>query len=499
MASLWQLPVVWTIGGSDSGAGAGIQADLKTMAAFGVWGTSVLSAVTAQNTLGVDLIESVSPAMIRAQIHSLEKGLYPQSIKIGMLYKREIAASVLHALDAIEAYLIVDPVLVSTSGHKLHNEDILDFYRKELIPRADLITPNLPEAITLTDCKEPIPKNDDSLPKFVEDLAKELIAMGSKAVLIKGGHGEGQQSNDFYQDKHESFWLSSPRLEVANIHGTGCTLSAALASCIAKGFSVKDALVAAKAYINQSIRGLAELGQGCKPIFHRQVDLSASDLPWLISNQADLGHLKAPAFPKENELGFYPIIDTADKLKVLIDAGVSTVQLRIKNLSGESLEAEIEEATSTARQAKCRLYINDYWQLAIKYHAHGVHLGQEDLQSADLNEIRQSGLRLGISTHCHWELARAHALQASYIAIGPVFDTTTKEMKFAPLGLDGLKYFCQLSSLPTVAIGGINIANGKEVMKCGVHGIALVRELSQSPDPRRLCSTWVELLKTCKA
>ncbi|MGB1141673.1 MAG: thiamine phosphate synthase, partial [Halioglobus sp.] len=164
--------------------------------------------------------------------------------------------------------------------------------------------------------------------------------------------------------------------------------------------------------------------------------------------------------------------------------GVTTIQLRVKDLTGDTLAAEIEQAVAIARRYSARLFINDYWQLAIEKGAYGVHLGQEDLASADLPAIHAAGLRLGISNHCHYEMVRALAVRPSYIAAGPVFATTTKDMPWIPHGIDGLAYWLRaIREFPLVAIAGINALNIDDIAATGVSGIALITAITQAPDP----------------
>jgi hydroxymethylpyrimidine kinase/phosphomethylpyrimidine kinase/thiamine-phosphate diphosphorylase len=182
-------------------------------------------------------------------------------------------------------------------------------------------------------------------------------------------------------------------------------------------------------------------------------------------------------------LGLYPVLDSLAWLKKLFPLGVRTFQLRIKNKTGQALEDEIQESINLAKQYRVKLFINDYWELAIRYRAYGVHLGQADLNTADVNMIRQAGLRLGISTHCDDEITRARAFKPSYLACGPVFTTTSKVMPFTPIGVTQLKQWRQALSYPLVAIGGINVENLVEVIQTKVDGIAMISAITQAQDP----------------
>ncbi|MCU5771590.1 thiamine phosphate synthase [Erwiniaceae bacterium BAC15a-03b] len=196
----------------------------------------------------------------------------------------------------------------------------------------------------------------------------------------------------------------------------------------------------------------------------------------------------------EKKLGLYPVVDSVEWIARLLDAGVRTIQLRIKDQAEETVENSIAEAIALGKRYQARLFINDYWRLAIKYHAYGVHLGQEDLDVADLDAIRNAGLRLGLSTHDDAELDRALALRPSYIALGHIFPTQTKQMPSDPQGLIELKrHITRLGELSTVAIGGISIARAPEVLACGVGSIAVVSAITQAADWRQATQTLLAL------
>ena len=208
------------------------------------------------------------------------------------------------------------------------------------------------------------------------------------------------------------------------------------------------------------------------------------------------------SFPSigDEPLGLYPVVDRALWLETLLPLGVSTIQLRVKDLTGQPLEEEIKRAVEIAKHFKCRLFINDYWQLAIKHGAYGVHLGQEDLvaaaqdESNPINQLLEAGLRLGISTHCHYEVARAHALKPSYIAYGPVFATQSKDMPWIPQGLTELAYWQQLLDYPVVAIGGIDLDRAKSIHVLGVSGIAMISYITQAANPIKVTQSLLRAL-----
>lgn len=203
-----------------------------------------------------------------------------------------------------------------------------------------------------------------------------------------------------------------------------------------------------------------------------------------------------PFASTEKKLGLYPVVDSVEWIERLLKTGVTTLQLRIKDKQPNDVEQEIIEAIKLGRQYHARLFINDYWQLAIKHHAYGVHLGQEDLDIADLDAIKKSGLRLGISTHDETELQRAKTLRPSYIALGHIFPTTTKDMPSKPQGLDALKHQVeQTPNFPTVAIGGISLERVPDVVATGVGSVALVSAITKAPDWQQVTRKLLELVE----
>ncbi|MCE0802882.1 thiamine phosphate synthase [Buttiauxella sp. S04-F03] len=200
-----------------------------------------------------------------------------------------------------------------------------------------------------------------------------------------------------------------------------------------------------------------------------------------------------PAVPQR--LGLYPVVDSVEWIARLLEAGVRTIQLRIKDKSDETVEADIAAAIELGKRYEARLFINDYWQLAIKHHAYGIHLGQEDMDVANLDAIRDAGLRLGLSTHDNMEMDRALMARPSYIALGHVFPTHTKQMPSAPQGLSQLAaHIKTLGDYPTVAIGGISIERVPAVLATGVGSVAVVSAITQAADWRAATAQLLELV-----
>ena len=257
---------VLTIAGSDSGGGAGIQADLKTFSAIGCYGMSVITALTAQNTQGVNGIHAVPPAFAVEQIDAVLSDIGTDAIKIGMLYSAELIEAVAEALKKHAAdNIVLDPVMVAQSGDKLLQDDAIEAIKMHLMPLADVVTPNIPEASVL--CERPLKEVSD-----IESAAQTLAQHGSRSILIKGGHGEADQSIDLLFLAHENRFvrLVADRIKTHNNHGTGCTLSSAIASYMAKGKDIEEAVQKAKMFMNQAIAAGAryQIGQGHGPVHH---------------------------------------------------------------------------------------------------------------------------------------------------------------------------------------------------------------------------------------
>jgi len=256
------LPVVLSIAGSDSGGGAGIQADLKTFHAFGTFGTTAITAITAQNTLGVTAVHAVPENIVRAQIRAVAEDLRPAAAKTGMLATSELVREV---ATCVERYgiprLVVDPVMVATSGDRLLDRDAERTIAEVLLPLATLVTPNLDEAAILAD----MPIDDEDA---MREAASVLVGRGARAVLLKGGHLPGPEVVDLLFDGVELRAWRRPKLETRSTHGTGCTLSAAIAAGLAHGRALTDAVDSALDYVRRAIESAPGLGRGHGPLNH---------------------------------------------------------------------------------------------------------------------------------------------------------------------------------------------------------------------------------------
>jgi hydroxymethylpyrimidine/phosphomethylpyrimidine kinase len=258
-------PIALTIAGSDSSGGAGIQADLKTFAALGVYGASVITALTAQNTTGVSGIHQVPAQFVTDQIEAVFPDLAVGAVKIGMVADVSVIDAIAAGLTKwTPKHVVFDPVMVATSGDRLLAGDAVDALRAKLIPLAELITPNLPEAAALLD--EAVAADESA----IESQGKRLLSLGARAVLIKGGHGQGAESIDYLVASKGVISLAAPRIATRNTHGTGCSLSSAIAAGLAKGEDLETAVRNAKAWVTEAIAAADRfsVGRGHGPIHH---------------------------------------------------------------------------------------------------------------------------------------------------------------------------------------------------------------------------------------
>lgn len=458
---------VWTIAGSDSGGGAGIQADLKTIASLGGHGCSITTALTAQNSREVLSIESVSLEMLHRQFDALQSDLAPQAIKIGMLPNARVAEAVATRLEKFSCPIVLDPVMVASSGDLLAAHEVKEVLLKRLIPLATLVTPNLPE---------------------MEALGGEPRAWGARAVLVKGGHRAHKRGRDeFWQDGTKA-WLETPDLGL-DAHGSGCTLSSAIATCLAQGENLRDAVVLGKTFITRAMRLSSRQGNGF-PILSWSHDEAtvAADFPSWRENDAP-----RVSFARMDSIGPYPVVPSYEWVERLANAGIKTIQLRMKGSPHPAMAEEISRAIELGKRRGLQLFINDHWRIAMELGAFGVHLGQEDLQSADLSRLAEAGLRLGVSTHSPLEMAIAKGVVPSYVAMGPVFPTTLKVMPYSPHGVARFGAWRRYFDIPVVAIGGISLERGTQLKNAGADGIAMVSDILGSQDPTRRASEWQKL------
>lgn len=492
-------PIVWSIAASDSGGGAGIQADLNTIHSLQCHGCTVITAITAQNSVSVEKIHPLSSVDLAAQWQALEKDLPPKAIKIGLLPELKTLHWLARCLETLRIkksalpsfFCVWDPVLKASTGARFLDA----FDRGEIDPllkQVDLITPNLQEAEALT--KTTIRSFSD-----ITFAAQQLLDRGVSNVLIKGGHSlSDSDSNtnefcrDYFANKKHSFWLSHAKQAQPNNHGTGCTLASAIASFIAHDHSISDSVVLANRFIQQGLRLAAPQGSGAGPVWQAPLENNPTDFSELVKSSGIFNQENQnKTYPKAHKLGLYAIVDNLIDLEHLLSQGIDTLQWRNKqkDMPEDNKKSTMKRAIALCQQHDVPLYINDDWQLALEYKAYGIHLGQEDLeqiQRQDLKHIQEKGLRLGISCHNETELAYAHSLKPSYLAFGPVFTPNSKMVEHPPLGLDKLTQWQSGygKMYPTTCIGGIDSNNIAQVLATGITSVAVISATNKENSTR---------------
>ncbi|MEW6990529.1 thiamine phosphate synthase [Colwelliaceae bacterium 6441] len=490
-------PIIWTISGADCSGGAGIAADIKTGHALGVEVCHLITANTVQNSTKLVAINEVSIAVLQQQVDCLLNDKVPDVIKVGLIASTKQITWLVAAIKQIKyvqpkVQVVFDPVGQASVGGKfsaITPQDILP-----LLAITDLLTPNLLEAHQLANCDA----------AEMTELAEKIINLGVKQIIIKGGHsGDENTSVDYAYSSitQLAYQLISPRINTDYSHGGGCSFASALAAFLAHGYLLRDAFTLAKAFIQQGLKAQ----QNKRGVYGAFEQLSwpknANDFP-VVAAQVNQQYAQLPPFkslglPREGKqtLGLYPVVDSVEWLRRLMPLGIKIIQLRLKQKTAPELREQIQAAVALSKQYQCRLFINDFWQLAIEYGAYGVHIGQEDLLAADLTAIQQAGLRLGISTHGCYEFLLAQQLQPSYLAIGAIFPTKTKDMTGQIQGIESLSQTLALASdIPVVAIGGITQQRAANVWQTGVDSIAVVTAITEADDPEKSAQVFQDIL-----
>jgi len=466
-------PVVLLIGGLDPQGAAGLTADIQTVNQLGGHAVPLVTCLTEQTADGLKALNPLSENDFAKQLECCTADFKIAAVKIGLLPNAKIAKIVADYLQKTALPVVLDPLLSASSGGQGVDDGVIDVINQQLLPYIALLTPNLPELQHLACSTD-------------KQAINKLLAKGVKACLLKDGHGNGRQSSDFYHDGNEQFYLTTARYEFS-VRGTGCVLASAVATYLARQFAMREAVVLARSYLNQGY--LAAQTVGPYRLFqHQPLQLNRAVLPEVHIAQRAIG--KTYSFPGcPQQLGIYPVVDSVEWLSKCFEQGIRTIQLRLKTDDNQLAQTEINKAVAIAAQyPDIRLFINDHWQQAIDAGAYGVHLGQEDLYQADLGAIADAGLRLGISTHSYWELARALTIAPSYIALGPVYATDSKQMPWQPQGHDKLIEWQQiLGDTPLVAIGGIDVTRARSLKKTGVGSVAMISAITRADDYQAVC------------
>ncbi|XP_072981543.1 probable thiamine biosynthetic bifunctional enzyme, chloroplastic [Typha angustifolia] len=471
-----KLPHVLTVAGSDSGAGAGIQADIKACAALGVYCSSVVTAVTAQNTVGVQGVHIVPEEFIEEQLRSVLSDMEVYVVKTGMLPSVGVIKVLCDSLKKFPVKaLVVDPVMVSTSGDMLSAPSTVAGYRDELFKMADIVTPNLKEASALL----------GGMPlRTVSDMysaAKSIHNLGPRNVLVKGGDlTDSSDAIDIFFDGENCHELRGSRVKTRNTHGTGCTLASCIAAELAKGSPMLQAVQTAKAFVEGALHYSKDMvtGKGAQGPFDHLYRLK--------SPHYNVAH--TPTF-NADDLLLYAVTDSGmnkkwgrsimDAVKAAIEGGATIIQLREKEAETcDFLEAAMA-CIEICRSNGVSLLINDRVDIALACNADGVHVGQSDMPAHTVRKLLGPGKIIGVSCKTVAQAEQAWAGGADYIGCGGVFPTNTKANNLT-VGLEGLKAVCLASKLPVVAIGGIGAGNVHSVMEIGVpnlKGVAVVSAL----------------------
>ncbi|XP_058097286.1 thiamine biosynthetic bifunctional enzyme TH1, chloroplastic isoform X2 [Magnolia sinica] len=484
-----KIPHVLTVAGSDSGAGAGIQADLKACGARGVYCSSVITAVTAQNTVGVQGVHPVPEDFVAEQLRSVLSDMQVDVVKTGMLPSIGVVKVLCQSLKEYPVRaLVVDPVMVSTSGDVLAGPSILAGFREELLPMADIVTPNLKEASALL---------GGVLLETVADMcsaAKSIHSLGPRNVLVKGGDlPDSLDAVDIFFDGEHCHALRASRIRTRNTHGTGCTLASCIAAELAKGSPMLPAVQAAKRFVETALHYSKNIviGHGPQGPFDHFFKLK--------------NHIGSPYSRRQfdpNDLLLYAVTDSrmnkkwgrsiTDAVKAAIEGGATIIQLREKEAETQEFVEAAEACIEICRSHGVPLLINDRLDVALACNADGVHVGQSDMPVRVARMLLGPEKIIGVSCKTPEQAQQAWADGADYIGCGGVYPTNTKENNLS-VGLAGLKTVCMSSKLPVVAIGGIGVGNASLVMEIGVpnlKGVAVVSALfdreSVSRETRRL-------------
>ena len=506
---------------------------MKTFSALGVYGATAITAVTVQNTHGVRYVHKLPPQVVYDQIVAVMEDVTVGAVKIGMVNDAETLDAIVRALtERMPKFLVVDPVMVSTSGCALMQADALAIMKERLLPIADLVTPNLPEAWTLAG-------TDSS----VDDAAKAILKLGVKALLIKGGHAAGKTKTDYlyiYKGKGvERVEFTAEAVDTMNTHGTGCTLSSAIAALLARGNGLEEAVRQAKNYLTEALKAGADVhvGGGHGPVCHLFKRTSIQETrDEQTSVQGNSPCLLVTDDLSTDAVGLQFITHFTDKYSYLdsammaLEGGCRWIQLRMKDAEEAEIERVARMILPECRRKGAVFIVDDHVELALRVGADGVHLGKNDMpvdearrlageffskqvtsRQADERQDQSSCLHvpdclsagnfiIGGTANTFEDVQRLAAQGADYIGCGPFRFTTTKKNLAPMLGIEGYKnILAQMKehgiSLPLVAIGGITCDDIPQIMAAGVTGIALSGSILRAENPVEEMKKVVEKLR----
>lgn len=465
--------VALTIAGSDPSGGAGIQADLRTFTALGVAGLSVITALTVQNSQGVQSVHPIAPDVLEAQQEAILSDTRPDAVKIGMLGTADhvhVVAAALRKFSLLN--VILDPVLASTGGVPLLDRSGWQALLTELLPLCDLVTPNTQEAELLTGLAV---EDADT----AQQAGERLLSFGARGVLIKGGHLPGEPTDWLIRRDGVLVEYPQERILTPHAHGTGCLLSAAIAARLAHGDELRLAVHGAKITLTEALRHPVILGQG-------RGYPDVAEAVRILGSVAGRTHGERLA----RLHGLYVLTDSTlrtDRGAELIaetamENGAEVVQLRDKGLLTPQLAALARQLNQKARATDKLFIVNDRVDVALASDADGVHLGPGDMEPKDARRLLGPDKLVGVSVSTQEEAAAA-APYASYFGVGAIFGSTTKGDAGAPIGVQRIREIKNaFPTFPVVAIGGINPGNIALVAQAGADAAAVISAVVSAPD-----------------
>ncbi len=478
-----------TIAGSDPSGGAGIQSDLRTFAAFGAAGLSVITAITVQSSLGVQAVSPIDANVVAAQLSTLLEDTLPGAVKIGMLGGASQVKAVTDVLRRFRpANSVLDPVLASSGGVALLDAAGRQLLLTALMPLCDLVTPNLSEAALLTG----LPVHDR---ETIHRAGEALLSMGAKAVLVKGGHLPDVPQDWLFRLGSAPVEYQCPRVPTDHSHGTGCLLSSAIAASLAGGTELTLAVRGAKAMVTEALRHPVILGQGrgYPDIAEAMRSTSAASNR---SHADRLGLLQ----------GLYVLTDpnlrpdrSAEQVAAAaLAGGARIVQLRDKALPTPELVVLARRLRQQVQAGGGLFIVNDRVDVALAAEADGVHLGPDDLSPKDTRRLLGPDKLVGVSTGT-LEEARLAAPYASYFGVGAVFGTRTKLDAGDAIGIQRIREIkAAFPHIPVVAIGGINAGNLSEVSRAGANAVAVVSAVVGASDMKEATQELNDLFMQAK-
>lgn len=476
-----------SIAGSDCSGGAGVEADIKTMSALGVYAASAITAITVQDTCGVKAVEAVSPDVVTAQIRTVITDIQPSAIKVGMVNDSDTINAIADGLRGF-GYIdvVIDPIMVSSTGTCLMDPDALDCFCKRLLPLATLITPNVPEAEILSGMK--IISVDD-----MRAAAVKIGQMGCRYVLIKGGHLSGDIKYDYLLrvDNGIERIYSEKTVSTHNTHGTGCTLSSAIVSFLARRLDMWKSVSEAKKYVSKALAegGDVFIGKGIGPVNHL-----FAPVPLVKCESQCMGKIRTVQFITHSNDRF----SYAEGAEKALEGGCRWIQIRMKDATDDEVTAVYNRLRPSCNASGAVLILDDRVHLVKSLNADGVHLGKNDMTVIEARKLLGPDYIIGATANTFDDIEAHYRDGADYIGCGPFRFTTTKKKLSPVLGLDGYKNIIDKMNvagikIPLVAIGGIVYDDIPQLISVGIDGVAVSGAILNSENPAAEMRKWMNL------